>query len=89
MPDVVSMIPEKINKPTLCSESQMSCGNVLTSPITAAPAPIETSKAGNAQQNKVLKEPNKAIVDISPEAARFSVCIIFLSKFRLLYSPHP
>lgn len=80
MPDIVSMIPAKMNKPTLCSESQINCGKVLTNPITAAPAPMETSNAGNAQQSKVPNEPNSARLDITPEAARFSVCIIFLSQ---------
>ena len=76
MPDTVSITPEKINNPILCSDNHTSCGTALTSPITVAPAPIETRTAGNAQQNKVLKEPNSARVDIKPEVRRFSVSII-------------
>jgi hypothetical protein len=56
------MIPAKINRPILCSESQISCGTFDTIPAKTAPAPSVTNSAGKAQQNKVLNDPNSAKV---------------------------
>ncbi len=47
-----------MNKGTLCSDSHTSCGTALTNPASTAPAPMETIRAGKAQQMRVLADPN-------------------------------
>ena len=53
-PDASNMIPATPNTGPLWSENQTSCGTADTSDDKAAPAPIDTSSAGSAQQIKVL-----------------------------------
>lgn len=53
------MIKDPANTGSLFSESQISDGNVETSPTIVAPSPIETKRAGSAQQISVLIEVNK------------------------------
>lgn len=52
-----------INEPrktgNLFSESQINSGKVETNPTIVAPSPIETNKAGSAQQISVLIDVNK------------------------------
>jgi hypothetical protein len=48
------MTPAIANNGTLCSDNHTICGNVVTKPAIAAPAPIDTSNAGKAQQINVL-----------------------------------
>src|SRR5215471_7427398 len=55
-PASISMTPENANNGFLCSESQTSCGTAAITLASAAPAPIDVSNAGIAQQSKVLNE---------------------------------
>jgi hypothetical protein len=52
-PAATSMMPAVIKSAILCSDSQTICGKVVTNPAIAAPAPMETSSAGSAQQINV------------------------------------
>jgi hypothetical protein len=54
-----SMAKEAEKTIILCSENQINDGNVEIKPTSDAPIPIETKRAGSAQQIKVLKEVNK------------------------------
>lgn len=51
--------PEVPKTRDLFSLIQINCGTFEISPVNAAPMPIETRRAGNAQQINVLKEENK------------------------------
>jgi hypothetical protein len=53
-PAASSMAPAIANNGTLSSDSHTICGHVVTKPAIAAPAPIDTSSAGKAQQISVL-----------------------------------
>lgn len=53
------MINDPAKTGSLFSESQISDGNVETNPTIVAPNPIETNRAGSAQQISVLIEVNK------------------------------
>jgi hypothetical protein len=53
-PAANSITPAIANSGTLCSDNHTICGNVVTSPAIAAPAPTDTNNAGNAQQINVL-----------------------------------
>jgi len=53
------MINEPANTGSLFSESQISEGKVETNPTMVAPSPMETNRAGSAQQISVLIEVNK------------------------------
>lgn len=48
--------PATMKTNVLCSEIQINWGTVLTVAATAAPIPIDTNKAGSAQQINVLNE---------------------------------
>src|SRR5687768_10328637 len=48
-----SMAPANAKTGVLCSLIHTNCGTVLTKLDRAAPAPMATSRAGNAQQIKV------------------------------------
>lgn len=58
-----SINPANIKTAALCSEITASCGPVDIRPAITEPAPKATSKAGKAQQNKVLNVENKVSVD--------------------------
>lgn len=53
------MINEPANTGSLFSDSQIKEGKVETNPTMVAPSPMETSRAGSAQQISVLIEVNK------------------------------
>ena len=53
------MINDPAKTDSLFSESQISEGKVETNPTIVAPNPIETNRAGSAQQISVLMEVNK------------------------------
>ena len=65
--------PAIIKTPTLCSDSQISCGTLATNPASTAPAPSVTNSAGKAQQINVPKEVNKLTV-----LSNVFLCILFL-----------
>ena len=53
MPASRSIKPAKANIAFLCCDTHTICGRLLTKPARVAPAPIETSSAGKAQQISV------------------------------------
>ena len=76
IPETKSMVPANIKSGILCSDSQISCGTLLTRPASEVPAPSATISTGRAQQISVLKEPNKVSVETNPVAMRFLECAI-------------
>lgn len=57
-PFMARATPATINICNLCSDTQISAGNCEASPARTAPKPRLTSKAGRAQQMRVLIEVN-------------------------------
>jgi len=62
-PEITNIIVAVKNTSVLCSENQTNCGILETSDDKAAPAPIATSNAGNAQQIKVPLLVKSEIID--------------------------
>ena len=60
IPEIISIINAPINIGILYIERIINCGNIEISELSAAPAPIETNRAGSAQQNIVPVLVNKA-----------------------------
>ena len=60
IPEIISIINAPINIGILYIEKIINCGNIEISELSAAPAPIETNRAGSAQQNIVPVLVNKA-----------------------------
>ena len=60
IPEIISIINAPINIGILYVERIINCGNIEINEPRAAPAPIETNRAGSAQQNIVPVLVNKA-----------------------------
>jgi hypothetical protein len=63
-PEPAIASPAKANSPSLCSESQATCGKTETSDDKAAPAPSATRSAGIAQQTSVLDVANRLATEL-------------------------
>ena len=66
------MQPAKTKSGILCSEIQTNWGTAVTRLTMTAPAPSETSKAGNAQHSRVPSELNRVSVSIVNSRIRFT-----------------
>jgi hypothetical protein len=60
IPEIISIINAPINIGILYIERIINCGNIEINELNAAPAPIETNRAGSAQQKIVPVLVNKA-----------------------------
>jgi len=60
IPEIIRIINAPINIGILYIEKIINCGNIEIIELSATPAPIETNKAGSAQQKIVPVLLNKA-----------------------------
>lgn len=95
-PDTINIVAAVRKTPVLCSENHTICGTVAMSDDSAAPAPIATNSAGNAQQisvpplaNNVSNDANR--VGLSESISLMSFCFhtcahrryFFIDDFRV------
>ena len=61
MPLINIKIPARLNTNILYLDKKINCGKLEIIPANVAPAPIDTKRAGKAQQISVLKLVNKLV----------------------------